>query len=79
MDASLVQQGFLAKVKPGDPNAVVIPDIGDAAIYESDAPIRVAATALAKGHMLIVSFESADARARKDQVIALLKAAAGRL
>jgi hypothetical protein len=29
--------------------------------------------------MLIVSFESSDARAKKDKVIALLKAAAGRL
>ena len=72
MDLSVVRQGFLAKVKPGDPNAVVIPDIGDAAICESDAPSRVSATALARGYMLIVSFESADARARKDQVIALL-------
>jgi hypothetical protein len=29
--------------------------------------------------MLVVSFESSDARARKDQVIALLKVVAGRL
>jgi hypothetical protein len=29
--------------------------------------------------VVIVTFQSADARAKKDQVIALLKAAAGRL
>jgi hypothetical protein len=79
MDASLVRQGLLANVKGGTPNTAVIPAVGDAAIYESDDPIRVKTTALARGNMLIVSFESSDARAKKDQVIALLKAAAGRL
>ena len=53
--------------------------IGDAAVYESDDPIRVSTTALVKGTMLIVKHESADARAKKVQVIVLLKAAAGRL
>jgi len=79
MDASLVRQGLLASAKAGKPNAAVIPAVGDAAIYESDEPIRVKTTALARGNMLIISFESSDARAKKDQVIALLKAAAGRL
>jgi len=40
---------------------------------------RVETTALVKGNMLIVTFDSSDARAKKDQVIALLKAAASRL
>jgi hypothetical protein len=35
--------------------------------------------ALVKGNVLFVTFQSADARAKKDQVIALLKAAARRL
>jgi hypothetical protein len=78
-DASLLRQGLLGTVKAGDPNAAVIAGVGDAAIYQSNAPIRVVTTALVKGNMLIVAFESADARAKKDQVIALLKAAAGRL
>lgn len=76
---SLVAQGLLARAKAGTPNTAVIPGIGDAALYESNDPIRVTTTALAKGHMVIVSFESSDARAKKDQVIALLKAAVGRL
>jgi hypothetical protein len=79
MDASLVRQGLLGAAKAGKDNTGVIPGVGDAATYESNDPIRVRATALAKGNMLIVSFESSDARARRDQVIALLKAAAGRL
>ena len=79
MNLSMVSQGLLAGAKSGQPNTAVIPGVGDAAVYESDDPIRVKATALAKGHMLNVSFESSDARAKKDQVIALLKAAAGRL
>ena len=76
-DASLLRQGLLAKAK--GPNAAVIPGVGDAAIYESNDPIRVETTALAKGKVLTVSFESSDARTKKDLVIALLKAAAGRL
>lgn len=66
-------------MKAGDPNAAVIAAVGDAAIYQSNAPIRVVTTALVKGNVLIVTFQSADARTKKDQVIALLKAAAGRL
>ena len=79
MNVSIVRQGLLGSVKAGDPNSAVIAGVGDAAIYQSNAPIRADATALVKGNMLIVAFQSADARAKKDQVIALLKAAAGRL
>jgi hypothetical protein len=78
-DASLLRQGLLSSVKAGDPNAAVIAGVGNAATYQSNAPIRVVTTALVKGNMLFVTFQSADARAKKDQVIALLKAAAGRL
>ena len=73
----MLRQGLLAKAGP--PNTAVIPAVGDAAVYESNDPIRVETTALVKGDMLIVTFQSADARARKDQVIGLLKAAAKRL
>ena len=76
-DASVLRQGLLAKAGP--PNTAVIPAVGDAAVYESNDPIRVETTALVKGNMLIVTFESKDARAKKDQVIALLNAAAARL
>ena len=73
----MLRQGLLAKAGP--PNTAVIPAVGNAAVYESNDPIRVETTALVKGNMLIVTFDSSDARAKKDQVIALLKAAASRL
>jgi hypothetical protein len=76
---SIVAQGLLARGQAGKPDTAVIPGIGDAALYESNDPIRVVTTTLAKGYMLIVSLESKDARAQKDQIIGLLKAAAGRL
>jgi hypothetical protein len=76
-DVSVLRQGLLAKAGP--PNTAVIPAVGDAAVYESNDPIRVETTALVKGNLLNVTFESSDARAKKDKVIALLKAAAGRL
>ena len=77
---ALAQQGLLAPAKAGKPNTAVIPGVGDAAIYESIDSNNVKTTAMAKGNMVvIVAFESLDARAKKDQVIALLKAAAGRL
>jgi hypothetical protein len=76
-DPSLLRQGLLAKAGP--PNTAVIPAVGDAAVYESNNPIRVETSALVKGNMLIVTFDSSDARAKKDQVIGLLKAAASRL
>jgi hypothetical protein len=78
-EASVVQEGLLGKANAGKPNTAVIAGIGDAAIYESNDPIRVNTTALVKGNILIVTFESADARAKKDRVIVLLKAASGRL
>lgn len=76
-DASVLRKGLLAKAGP--PNTAVIPAVGDAAVYESNDPIRVETTALVKGNLLIVAFNSSEARAKKDRVIALLKAAAARL
>jgi hypothetical protein len=76
-NASVLAKGLLANA--GKPNTEAIPGVGDAALYESNDPIRVKTTAVAKGTLLIISFESATARAKKDQVTALLKAAVGRL
>ena len=50
-----------------------------AAVYESNDPIRVETTALVNRNMLTITFESSDARAQEDRVIALLKAADGHL
>ena len=76
-----LKEGLLSRAKMAKAPTVagVINGVGDAAIYESNDPIRVETTAFAKGKVLIVAFESKDARAQKDKVSALLKAVAGRL
>ena len=78
-DASLVRQ-LLARVKAGTTDTSVIPGVGDThlPIRRSDQD-EASRRWRVKGNMLIVSFESSNARAKKDQVIVLLKAAAGRL
>jgi hypothetical protein len=76
---ALIKQGLLRAAKKGEDNTVAIPGVGEAAIFQSTAPIRAAATAYLKGVVLEVNLEGPDGRAKKDQVIALLKAAAGRL
>ena len=80
-DVATLKEGLLARAKMAKPPAVAgaINGVGDAAIYESNDPIRLETTAFAKGKVLTVTFESMDARAQKDKVSALLKAAAGRL
>ncbi len=77
--AASIKDGLLGTAKPGTANAAVIPGVGDAAVYDSDAPIRSRARALVKGRILEVALEGPDGRAMKPQVIGLLKAAALRL
>jgi hypothetical protein len=79
MEPGTIREGLLLEAgKPGA-TATVIPGVGNGAIFDSNAPIRASTTALVKGSMLQVVLEGPDARTKKDQVIALLKAAAGRL
>jgi hypothetical protein len=80
-DLATLKNGLLARVKMAQAPAAagVIPGVGDAATWASNDPIRVETTAFAKGKVLTVTFEAKDARAQKDKVSALLKAAAGRL
>lgn len=73
-----IKQGMLLSATR-EPNGAVIPGVRDAAIFTSSAPIRANTSALVKGFVLQVNFEAIDARAHKDHVIALLKAAASRL
>ena len=78
MSTALVKEAMAARVKAGGV-AGEVPGIGDEATFESDQPDRVNAKALAKGVFLSVELEGPNARLQKDQVVALLKAAAGRL
>jgi hypothetical protein len=76
---NLIIQGMLGGSH--DPKTVSNPlsGIGEAAMFESKSPINAQASAYAKGSVLQITFESPDARERKDQVIGLLKSAVGRL
>lgn len=78
MSTALIKQAMAARVKAGGV-ASEVPGIGDEATFESDQPIRANAKTLAKGVFLSVELEGPNARLQKDQVVALLKTAAGRL
>jgi hypothetical protein len=79
MDVSVVKQGLLTTAAMGAPKSGVVPGVGDAAMFDASSPNLLTMTALAKGHVLIVGLQSSGASAKKDQLIALLKAAAARL
>jgi hypothetical protein len=77
-----IQQGILAKVKTGGPNASQVPGVGDAAAFTFEARVSNAtaeAYLKAKGVHLSVTFHAGDSLSNKDKVIALLKDAAARL
>ncbi len=78
MSTALIRQALLARVKEGGTGGEA-PGIGDVATFESNAPIRMNAKALSKGVVLSVELEGPNARLQKDQVVALLKTAVGRL
>lgn len=78
MSPALIKQAMLARVKSGGVSGEV-PGVGDAATFESDQPIRLNTKTVTKGVFLSVELEGPNARLQKDQVIALLKIAAGQL
>ena len=79
LDSQTIRQGLLDMTKQPGANAVAVPGVGDAAIFESAAPIRANTTAYVKGMVLKVDLDGPEGRTKKDQVIALLKALAVRL
>ena len=79
LDSQTIRQGLLDMTKQPGANAVVIPGVGDAAIFESVTPIRANTTAYVKGMVLKVDLDGPDGRTKKDPVIELLKALAARL
>jgi hypothetical protein len=78
LSTALIKQAMLARVKSGGV-AGEVPGIGDAATFESDDASQLHTKALAKGVFLSVELDGPNARLQKDQVIALLKIAVGRL
>jgi len=75
----MIKTGLLAETKKAGTTAGVVPGVGEAAIFHSESPIRANTTAYLKGMVLQVDLDGPDGRAKKDQVIVLLKTAAGRL
>jgi hypothetical protein len=78
MNPDAIKQG-LASVATVGSVGEAIPDIGDAAAFKSDSPFLATTTAFMKGQILQLNLDGYDARAKKDQVVALLKAASARL
>jgi hypothetical protein len=82
LSPDLIQQGVLAQVKVGGPNAYQIPGVGDAAVFTFEDRVSSAtaqAYLKAKGVHLSVKFHAGDSLSNKDKLIALLKDAAARL
>jgi hypothetical protein len=78
----LIQQGLLAQVKVGGPNASQVHGVGDAAVFTFEDRVSSAtaqAYLKAKGVHLAVKFHAGDSLSNKDKLIALLKDAAARL
>jgi hypothetical protein len=82
VSSDLIQQGLLAQVKVGGPNASQIRGVGDAAVFTFEDRVSSAtaqAYLKAKGVHLSVKFHAGDSLANKDKLIVLLKDAAARL
>jgi hypothetical protein len=62
-----------------DKDTTPIPGIGEAANYMQVSATKGAAKALVKGKIVSVEYEAADAVAKKDQVIGVLKTAVSRI
>ena len=78
MSPELIKQTLQGSVTAGTAD-VVIPNVGEAAVFRADSPAYVHATAYAKGRILQVYLDGGEARDKRDQVIALLTTAASRL
>jgi hypothetical protein len=77
MTENQIKQALLKPVKDG--TAVDVAGVADAAAFKSDSPTKADLAAYIKGRVLTLTIDAPDARSRKDQLIAMLKIAAGRL
>jgi hypothetical protein len=78
MSADSIKQGLASSVVAGTADSTLA-EIGQTAVFRAYSPAYVGASAYVKDRILQVNLEGTDARDKKDQVIALLKAAAARL
>jgi hypothetical protein len=78
MSPDQIKQQLLASVRPGTADAA-IPEVGEAAVFRRDSPVYATAAAVVKGRLLQVRLDGLFAGERKDDVVGLMKSAAGRL
>jgi hypothetical protein len=78
MSADQIKDRLHGSVRVGTPDAVVS-DVGEAAVFKSESPLYVGATAAVKGRIVQVYVDGFVAGEKKDQVIALLKSVVSRL
>ena len=78
-ELSVLTEGLMVQTKLPNATAVPVPGVGEAAIFDSTRPNKAEATAMMKKSNLTITLTGPDARAKKAQVISLLKAAVGRL
>ena len=74
-----IKMGITGGPRGLPPNFTLVTGVGEAANFMSDSPTAAFAMAYMKGKILTVGYRGTDARAKKDQVIGLLKTAASRL
>jgi hypothetical protein len=82
--ADTLKEGLLAKTKAKDKSSTSsqVSGVGDVAIFtveERSNNAKVDTILGAKGYQLQVTFHGGDLAANKDKIVALAKAAAGRL
>jgi hypothetical protein len=78
MSGDSIERSLLSPVVP-ETSDVAIPDVGEAAIFKAYSSVYVTASTYLKDRILQVNLEGVDAREKKEQLIALLRAAASRL
>jgi len=79
MSEAQIKEALLRPAKQNQADASLVSGIGDAAVFKSESPTKSDVTAFLKGRIVTLSIEAPDARNRKDQLVALLKLASGRL
>lgn len=79
MGLETLKEAFAMQTKPDPANAALVSGAGEAAVYTSATPRQVNMTAYVKRQILHIGLEGPAARSKRDQGIALLKIAAGRV
>ncbi|MFN8177759.1 MAG: hypothetical protein U0167_07525 [bacterium] len=77
-DAAMIKSMMVGETKHGS-SPTPISDVGEAAAYKQNSPHSGYAAAFLKGKILELTYNGADSAAKKDRLIALLKAAAARV